>query len=107
MSENPALFPVWSRWSGCVARQSQIFTRVIHARSDSDQLVAFLTLHNGTATFSARWESSGSLVCPLVAPLKAEGIASLARAMEWAEWQIKDMGGKPRKRAPRRIKEAA
>ena len=100
MSELPSLFPVWKRWAGCVV--GEVWTRALWVGSDGRQLVGYLSLLNGQAKFSARWEENGVFVMDIIGPFHAEGIGSLARAVQWAEWLVSDLGGEPRKRSVRR-----
>jgi len=100
VSGSPSLFPVWHRWQGCIV--GEVWNRVLWQGENGRQLVGYLSLVSGSAKFSARWEESGVFVADLVGPYHATGISSFARAVQWAEWIVSDMGGEARKRSPRR-----
>ena len=102
-----ALFPVWTKWDGCVI--GEVWRRVLFVRqSDGDVLMGYLSLLNGQANFNANWEEpDGRFVFESVGPFHAEGISSSGRAVQWAEWLIADMGGEQRQRAPRRKRSLA
>ena len=105
MNADLHLFPVWTKWDGCIV--GEVWRRVLRQGDGSRQLVGFLSLLNGHAKFSARWEEHGVFVMDLIGPFQCEGVSSLSRAVTWAEWLIFDMGGEQRKRAPRRKRQPA
>lgn len=98
MNADCALFPVWQRWSGCVF---PVYRRVIYQVPDTDrQVVGYLSLSGDVAHLTLRWDERDQLVA-VVWSGRAEGIGSLPRAIQWAEWVCADRvsGGPPRRRA--------
>lgn len=103
---SPALFPVWQEWAGCTVGRS--FKRVLVSRSDSEQLVALLTILHDRAQVLLRWEArDGTMVCPISEPYRADGVTSVPRAMQWAEWVLSDLGQVVPRKAKRREVRAA
>ena len=101
------LFPCWKKIA--VGRNIPVYQRVVWLNSEMGRsLVAFLSLVGTQARLTVRWEECGAMVCPIVSN-SADGISSLSRAFQWAEWQISDLDSEvePRKRSKKASKSAS
>lgn len=95
-----ALFPVWQKVQD--HPKLPIFYRraLWVGPSSSRAVVACLSLVSDQARLVLRIEEPGCPVLPVLSK-PADGISSLSRAIQWAEWVISDFeaGSAPRKRS--------
>ncbi len=93
------LFPCWKRVQEA-KKLPAFFTRLLWVSDVQDRrLVAYLSLVTDQARLVVRWEENGVMVAPVLSK-PADGISTLGRAMQWAEWIISDLeaSAQPRKR---------
>lgn len=103
MTTESLLFPVWKTVKSARSLPPY-YTRLLWLSDKSNRsLVAYLTNSLDKATLVIVWEESGERVVP-VFEKETEGVSTLGRAMQWAEWIISDFeaDSRPRRRASKK-----